>query len=166
MRKNETPMDLNLVLTLPRSELSRNQLLRRQRYRMWKENPACHWCGRETIFVENPHLQKNLKDNTCTIDHLHSRLQPDLRRSGYNRHFLACWKCNNDRARAEDKTLPLEEKRRRAGRYPELIQATKAFSEYCRSNGLGFVNAERLETLFADFKLYYREKLDKAKLIQ
>jgi hypothetical protein len=88
------------------SETGRIKLSRR---RLWEQNPHCHWCGTETVLIDQdggffPH-------NAATVDHLRSRL--DSSRSEPNpqreqRRVLACWRCNNERARDEQKSMPIE----------------------------------------------------------
>ncbi len=112
-------MPLDLILKLPKSDLTKTQILRRQRYKKWLQSPNCHWCSVETVFVEDVNSIKGKQKEICaTIDHVYSRLQPELRRNGNNKHVLACWKCNNNRSKIENNQLPIEELRARSGRYP------------------------------------------------
>jgi len=55
----------------------------------------------------------------ATRDHLRDRFSPDRRERcapGERRIVLACWQCNNDRAKASQAEQPLEELRRRSMR--------------------------------------------------
>lgn len=63
-------------------------------------------------------------DNMVTIDHIHGKLDPnrkfDPRGKGKNpSSVLSCLKCNNDRGRADELGLGIEELRRRSHRHPE-----------------------------------------------
>lgn len=87
----------------------------RQRERLWKENPHCHWCGQLTILLPQEVWLRNAKgskrerriripDLAATIDHIYSKW--DVRRSrslmpGERRHVLACFRCNVNRGRAD-----------------------------------------------------------------
>ena len=117
-------LPLELLLTLPKNKLGKTQIQRRQRYRLWKQNPKCHWCNVETIYIENFHLQTDLRQQNiwATIDHLYSRLTPELRQSGNNKHILSCWKCNNDRNNKELQSIPIEHRRKISGRFPSKIE--------------------------------------------
>lgn len=96
---------------------------RQQLFFMWKRNPSCHWCGRDTMLVlrteAHPHNKVPPRDDEATIDHLRSRFDPTRQEPNLNHEFrrvLACWRCNNERSRAEQAQRPLEELHRRSGR--------------------------------------------------
>ena len=93
-----------------------NQKTRSRRERLFKKSPFCYWCGQR--LVED--TSKYVPPNAATIDHRHGRLDP-RRRVDYgvaNRSVLACRQCNQDRARADEKNVGIEELWRRANRSP------------------------------------------------
>lgn len=65
-----------------------------RRYNLWKRDPRCHWCEKETKYSasqRDPLL--------ATLDHIYPRGHP-LRNSfkpGQERTILACRKCNAER---------------------------------------------------------------------
>jgi hypothetical protein len=82
---------------------------RKRRRKLWERDPHCYWCGIETVWHE-----ENAKQaiNAATIDHIRSRYmenRPD-KGEGYRPGILvlACWKCNNERARIEQEFLAAE----------------------------------------------------------
>lgn len=112
------------ILLLKRKELSSTQRIRKQRYLKWKENPNCHWCGKETIYVDFLHKLENseefrkIRNNIATIDHLHSRYNLEDRRSGKNKHLLSCYECNQKWGRSEDiLNLKLKQERSRKSNF-------------------------------------------------
>lgn len=58
---------------------------------------------------------KTFPDNTATMQHTHSRLNPN-RGKVPNINTVLCLKCNNELGREEEASLPLAEKRKRASR--------------------------------------------------
>ena len=64
------------------------------------------------VLIE-PAPKREHVEREATIEHLRSRLHPGRREParGEQRRVLACWKCNNERGRAELLALPLEERR-------------------------------------------------------
>lgn len=97
---------------------------REARNRKWANDPHCHWCGKLTKLPPprvrgKKHVQEH---DWATLDHLVSRFEAEKRRNakpGEKRWVLACFECNNRRAREEDKRIPIEELRRRSGRDPD-----------------------------------------------
>lgn len=96
--------------------MGNSKSLIKRRNRLWIENPACYWCGIETIMPPKNGKGK-IPLNTATIDHLRSRYDP-LRRTqpepGEVRTVLACSKCNNERSRIETAAQSKEELIRRS----------------------------------------------------
>lgn len=90
--------------------------LAQQRRRFWLSDPRCHWCKRRTRLVNLGQHPKSIPHDAATIDHLHSRLDPD-RGNGSGRHVLACWKCNNDRG-AQEQRERIDIVRAKSGAYP------------------------------------------------
>lgn len=88
----------------------------RHRKRVWlwhRQRGACYWCHRSIVII-NKYL-KYPPDNLATFEHLDSRLSPERgRHPGERRVVLACLRCNNERAHAEERALPLAELQRRA----------------------------------------------------
>lgn len=82
---------------------------KKQRQRLHKHNPHCHWCGRLTILIErtsniNMKLRPHQPDE-ATIDHLRSRFDPARRTNiqpTERRHVLSCYECNIKRGREEE----------------------------------------------------------------
>ena len=110
------------------SKLSRSKRLRRQRERMWKENPHCHWCGIETVLIPYGAKVKQ-ENNAATIDHLRDKYNPEKRQepnlNNETRRVLACFSCNVRRSAEATAKLPKEELWRRSGRFP-LTKPDKA----------------------------------------
>lgn len=86
--------------------------LRRQRERLFKRQKGlCVWCGKPMQLLLFPHrMKKPPPPNACTIEHLESRWHPKRGTVGWgsNRLVAACWKCNNDRDKAEVAAIPKE----------------------------------------------------------
>lgn len=66
-----------------------------------KENPHCHWCGKEVRYYVIPIYEKTPHD-FATIDHIYTKLEFDKRLAAAkandpNRHVLACASCNSSR---------------------------------------------------------------------
>ena len=76
--------------------------IKRQRRRLYEQNPYCHWCQRKLQLIEKP--GGKLPDDAATIDHLRSRYDP-LRQVPATRNecrrVLACFRCNFERGRKE-----------------------------------------------------------------
>ncbi len=96
------------------------------RIRLWKEDPHCRFCKVLTILPESLPAEikngrrniKSVPDNMATIDHLESRLNPVRRKlRGMLSVTLSCNKCNFERNREEELSLPLEELHRRSKRF-------------------------------------------------
>lgn len=99
-----------------------NHFKKRRDYLM-KLHPYCTWCGCKLIYFSlKPH--QKMPDNFATLDHFYSRISGKR----YDPHFkqitmvLSCHKCNDERARIEDKNLPIFEKWKRSRKYPKWIQ--------------------------------------------
>jgi len=72
--------------------------IRKQRIRMWNEDPRCYWCGALTVLVEKNGGPPVLP-NEATIDHIRPRHHPGRQEpptEGERRRVLSCWKCNNE----------------------------------------------------------------------
>lgn len=83
--------------------VSSTRRIKRQRLRMWKEDPRCRFCGQVTVLPPDKRKQK-AQDNWATIEHLRSRLDPnrgEKPKQGEVRRVLCCWRCNNDRNNQE-----------------------------------------------------------------
>jgi len=106
------------------------QRLKRKRTRMFNKNPYCPFCEVKMIlpeeigYITNPCTgRKNLKSNPsnlCTIEHLISRIHPEGltdERHKYGKIIICCMKCNNDRNKEMEKSLPIEELHRRSQRH-------------------------------------------------
>ena len=70
--------------------------------RLWKEDPHCHWCNKETF------LPSVLAD-MATVDHVDdnwSTLEQRFSKSGETRKVLACNGCNKKRNNQRMKEIP------------------------------------------------------------
>jgi len=74
----------------------RNGKLRKELYK--KFNGFCFYCKCKTEFTKEPQLTS---DNAATIEHLYCKL--DIRRSLCDKTVLACYKCNKDKAKLDNK---------------------------------------------------------------
>jgi hypothetical protein len=90
------------------------------RRKLWLENPLCHWCGIETIWIELKNGGK-LPDDAATIDHLYTRYELEKRQEMGNPRVLACNKCNHDLGEKATAAQPIEELWRRAGQYDRML---------------------------------------------
>lgn len=83
--------------------------IRKQRWRLWRANPHCYWCGVRT-FLPTREGKSPKAPNEATIDHLRPRHHPDrlVPANGEIRRVLSCWQCNNDRDTYERAQLPKE----------------------------------------------------------
>lgn len=73
----------------------------------WRDNPRCHWCGKWTHLEHLGNLPHD--HDRATIDHLYSTIERRQMRdpAAARAAVLACWRCNNLRARTQDPTGPL-----------------------------------------------------------
>lgn len=66
------------------------------------------------------------KDNTCTLEHLRTRYNPNRYLPNHNqeeRTVLCCNKCNHERGKKEELQVPLEERQKRSGRLPKMVES-------------------------------------------
>lgn len=100
---------------------------KRRRAALWKEQDGlCHWCKCQMIHwndrTNDPGKRTpEARLRWATIDHLRSRHNPHRNDGNPNfeqRWVLACWKCNNDRGRAEVMAIPIEERWLTARAFP------------------------------------------------
>jgi hypothetical protein len=79
-------------------------------------NPYCPRCGVKMILPEDlPNYGPKLKvipDNMCTLEHVHSRLNP-LRGVPFPNTIL-CAKCNHEEGRKDELTAGINELHRRS----------------------------------------------------
>lgn len=67
------------------------------RYRLWKLDPYCYWCGIKTLFIRNDRFSTQ-ENNYATIDHIYHKGNPlGIEREDRNICVLACFRCNQDR---------------------------------------------------------------------
>lgn len=83
-----------------------NKRKRRLRHRLVEKQRLCHWCQRP-VFIFEPKDGGRVPDNSATLDHLYHKGHPMRGKSAHNELacVLSCWKCNNDRAIAQTKSL-------------------------------------------------------------
>lgn len=87
---------------------------RKQRFKLWQEDPRCHWCGIITQWSSKKLIKqisnKTVKQppNMATLDHLYSRFHPDrkITTPDIKRRFLSCYKCNHARGFFDDQRRP------------------------------------------------------------
>ena len=96
--------------------MSRDQQTRRRR-RLFQENPFCSFC--DCKLRERPN-----GNNAATLEHIISRNNP-LRGKAEGKTVLACKKCNNERAAAEQRAMPIEELWRRGGHLERMLAKIK-----------------------------------------
>lgn len=88
--------------------------LAKQRYRLWLNNPRCHYCGMVTIYKpahQKMEITPSERPRLATIDHIRPRHHPDRlkpQEPGEVLHVLACNQCNNDRDKRELAEKPKE----------------------------------------------------------
>lgn len=90
---------------------------REQRTKLWRRNPRCYYCGIHTVNINRAGNGKSkaFRDDEATLEHLHSRLNPERgQHRGKRTHVIACRKCNLAKAREEAAALGIEELRRRS----------------------------------------------------
>src|SRR5690349_5524902 len=92
--------------------MTRKQRKRTQLMRMFRrQDGRCHWCATEMIpphSFQPKHYQRPPL-TLCTFDHLDDRFSEERgKHGGEFRNVAACWKCNNDRAKAREASLPRE----------------------------------------------------------
>lgn len=83
---------------------------RKLKLKLHKIDPRCYWCKKETVLPPKPN--NSPFPSLATIDHIYSRF--DIRRfvekkPGEIRRVLACYECNQKRAREEEARLTREE---------------------------------------------------------
>lgn len=84
---------------------------RHRREKLWRQDPRCCYCGTVTVLPPYGGKMKKMMPNYATIDHLRSRLNPARREPSRRfeiRTVLCCWKCNGERAAAEEAALGRE----------------------------------------------------------
>jgi len=75
---------------------------RKLKLRLWQENPHCFYCKKKTILSVD--LKGKQKSLMATIEHRVSRFSPYRWRKklkGEKRKVLACYECNQERAKKE-----------------------------------------------------------------
>lgn len=102
----------------------------RQRERLHRENPHCHWCGQLTFLPSDPR-GRGQTHRMATIDHLYPRGHPKRLDGNPNcerRRLLACRRCNNTRKNpyVKPRHKSLEEAWKGAGHWPRAAYATGA----------------------------------------
>lgn len=83
--------------------------LHRRRDRLYAENPICPFCGVYMVLPKDlPNYSPQMKrvpDCLCTIEHLNSKLNPRRRKPNKEhetRIIICCYKCNHNRAIADE----------------------------------------------------------------
>ena len=94
--------------------------LRRRRANLMRDNPHCYWCECKVVYFELKRHQ-TMPPDFATIDHTNSRLLNPDGRPKQGKQVLACSRCNGERNRQEESSLPLEELWERAKRHPQKV---------------------------------------------
>ena len=118
---------------------------KRRRKTLWEQNPHCCYCDCLTILPEDlpeeyfkvssnglQQQAKALPDNTATIEHVYSRLNP-LRRKRAGILLLSCLKCNLDKSITEHSQFP-KEFLSEINKIPLLSKRLKAIEEWQKQN--------------------------------
>lgn len=93
------------------SRRNRQSRLARRRMKLWLEDDRCRFCRKPTILAQfsTAEVVARNRDRTATIEHLDSRYNPNRGKSeNEERTTLACWRCNNDRNKIEQESIPKE----------------------------------------------------------
>ena len=89
--------------------VSNSNRLARRRLKLWLEDDRCRFCRKPTLlpqFCTKEVIARN-RDRMATIEHLDSRYNPNRGKSdNEERTTLACWRCNNDRNKIEQESIP------------------------------------------------------------
>lgn len=128
---------INPNLPKYRVRAKNNNYFKTRRARLMEKDPHCHWCGCEVFEYDDKNRKK---PDQATIEHLFPRMSPmrALIGDAYGRAktlVLACYKCNNERAKQELENTPVEIRRARAQGdktavappevYPEIFGASQ-----------------------------------------
>lgn len=102
-----------------------------KRAKLWREhNGRCHWCPRVTQLLRRGPREGQPPLDMATIDHLDDRFSPERgRHPGKRRQVLACWECNNRRARESEAAQPIKALWKRAGHAPRMMEARMVAQE-------------------------------------
>ncbi len=82
-----------------------------------KQKGLCYYCGKAMVMT-NPDL-RNQPRSVATIEHLIDRYERPHGKHAVSDTVAACWKCNNQKNAERQKEIPIEERRRKSGSYPE-----------------------------------------------
>ena len=97
--------------------MANSNRLARRRKKLWLEDDRCRFCRKPTILAQfsTKEVVARNRDRLATIEHLDSRYNPNRGNRGKNengeneeRTTLACWRCNNDRNKVEQESIPRE----------------------------------------------------------
>jgi len=88
-----------------------NEIKKRRRARLMKEDPHCCYCGCEVVYYVLKEGEQ-APDNFATIEHVNTRI--DGLRPKQGTRLLACYKCNHEKGNADHQALGIEELRRRS----------------------------------------------------
>jgi hypothetical protein len=118
--------------------------LKRLRISLWKLNPLCHYCFKQTQlptdFPDLLSLQKKgiTPDNMATVEHIYTRYEPErFEEGGEDKCVLACYKCNKDREREVSSKLSKEELQEKSNRFPISHYVTAEQKEEIIKNVFG-----------------------------
>lgn len=82
-----------------------------------RQDGKCYWCGRDMVLTFAK--KHGRRGDLATFEHLVSRISEERgKRSSAARVVLACRRCNNARGAQEYESLPISERRERAGMFP------------------------------------------------
>jgi hypothetical protein len=98
-----------------------------RRQQLMAKDPHCYWCGKEVIYFKTN--GGRVPNNFATIDHLYSKLSGkrfDPKRK-QKTLVLACYKCNQERARKEDIELTNLDRWIRGNYFPKWLRPIQTF---------------------------------------
>lgn len=95
---------------------------KKMREMLYDEDPRCHWCGRKTVLT---HTDGGiLPKDAATVDHLYCRLDPRRYMSDTPKVVLACFECNNERSKKQNRSYL-----KKLHRKPSTCEEIKSFKQ-------------------------------------
>ena len=96
-----------------KGNISTNNKIAKRKIYLWFEDPHCYWCGRLTT-IEPKIVDGKLPKDYATVEHLYDGFS-GLRGLDFKGPVtvLACYECNNDRAKQANKIQVIEMKKKK-----------------------------------------------------
>jgi hypothetical protein len=73
------------------------QRTKKIRHRLFKENPFCFWCGKETLLLDREGGSAHADE--ATLEHLFDKFDERRYQEGGNKVVIACYLCNFNRGK-------------------------------------------------------------------